>query len=159
MKLINVFFDLEGWWQDPGRGEFDIEGIMQRILDTLDKYGVKAAFNTCGIIAEKFPELIETIYSKEHEIASHGYKHENFAQLEPDELDEILAKTEELIYIEKRNYKWVSNKYITYPEIWSKPEKPKNLINTFKKFIKNVRFRKNLLEIPLLSSMDGCLLF
>ena len=199
MKSITVFFDLEGWLHNPSRGEFDIERIMQRILDTLDKYKVKAAFNTCGIVAEKFPELIETIYNKKHEIASHGYKHENFAQLEPDELDRVLAKTEELIHevtgekpigvrspwlihneqiysvIEKRGYRWVSNQYISYPEIWYKPASfsvSGGYVTTsphfFRRVLNNIRYKKSwrkgphkinqLLEIPLMSSMDGCLL-
>ncbi len=202
MKSITVFFDFEGCGHDPSKGEFDIEGIMQKILGILDKYEVKAAFNTCGIIVEKFPGLIETLYSKEHEIASHGYKHENFAQLEPEELDEILAKTEGLIHdvigekpmgvrspwlihnekiydvIEKRGYKWVSNKYIEYPELWYRPDSysvsgsRQGSLSPVRKWVKEVRYRirwasykkepfriNHLLEIPLLSSMDGCLLF
>ena len=202
MKSITVFFDLEGGWHNPSRGEFDIEGIMQKILSTLDKYKVKAAFNTCGIIAEKFPELIETIYSTEHEIASQGYKHENFAQLKPEELDKVLAKTERLVYdvigekpigvrspwlihnekiydvIEKRGYMWVSNRYIEHPELWYRPDSysisggTKDPLSLVRKLVKEVRYKKrwasykkepfrinHLLEIPLLSSMDGCLLF
>ena len=47
----------------------------QKILDLFEKYDVKATFFTLGFIAEKYPELIEEIQSKGHEIASHGYQH------------------------------------------------------------------------------------
>lgn len=204
MKKIMLFFDLEGWWahgpSDGGR--YLIESI-EKILRILRKYDIKAAFNTCGIVVEKFPHMIETIFAEGHEIASHGYMHENFAQLEVNELNDILDRTEKLIYhvtnqtpigirspwlihndivyrvIEKRGYKWASNKHMIYPEMRNKPDSyfasgffwGKKQI--FYKFIGKLRFKKlwasypkqpfyiinKLMEIPLLSSMDGDLLF
>jgi peptidoglycan/xylan/chitin deacetylase (PgdA/CDA1 family) len=204
MKKVIIFFDLEGWWaHTPSDGERYLIESVEKILQILRKYDIKAVFNTCGIVVENFPDLIKTLFSKGHEIASHGYAHENFAQLDVNDLNEILSKTENLIeetigqkpigirspwviyndvvyrVIEKRGYKWVSNKYMTFLEIGSKPDsyfvsgvvirKPQFL----KKMIRELRFRKRwalypkepfyvykkLMEIPLLSSMDGDLLF
>jgi len=52
-----------------------IEKTTNKLLDILDKYSIKATFFVLGQVAERFPELIKTIFNKGHEIASHGYFH------------------------------------------------------------------------------------
>jgi peptidoglycan-N-acetylglucosamine deacetylase len=50
--------------------------ITPRILETLDKYNVKASFFVIGKNAEKHPELIKEEKAKGHFIANHTYSHE-----------------------------------------------------------------------------------
>lgn len=139
-KIVTVFFDLE--W----RKRFDLEKTVGKISKILDENEVKAVFNTCGTVVEKFPNLIKKLHSKGHEIASHGYAHENFIQLkEVGQLGDVLTKTERLIEnatgerpvgirspwfhsdkgvystIEKRGYKWVSDNNIFRAEVLKKP--------------------------------------
>lgn len=188
MRLVTVFFDFEGWWEVPYREQFDLVKTVNKILSILKKHQIKAAFNTSSIILEKFPKLVENLHSKENEISSHGYKHENFVQLkETGELNKTLDKIDELFLdvigekpigmrfpwtnysqdlysiLEKRGYRWVSNKRIIHTEelkFKSYPKIPAELIFKFLwVFYKKEPFKiNNLLEIPLLSSLDGSLL-
>ena len=139
-KLVTVFFDLE--W----RKRFDLKRTIRKISKILDENEIKAVFNTCGIVVEDFPALIKKLHNKGHEIASHGYAHENFVQLEQTGgLDTVLGKTEKLIEnatgkrpigirspwffsdrkvystIEKRGYKWVSDYNVVRREVLKKP--------------------------------------
>ena len=133
MKLVTVFFDLEGpfLWRDVPK--FDIEKVVKNISDVLVGFGIKAVFNTCGLVAERFPRSIAMLHDEGHEIASHGYAHENFSKVPLPELDALLARTErvfehvfgeepigvrapwlarsESIYgvYRKRKYRWTSN--------------------------------------------------
>lgn len=138
MKLVTIFFDLETWWDEQCKRRFNLDETIKKISRVLDENNAKAVFNTCGIVVENFPYLIKELHNKGHEIASHGYAHENFIQLgQMDQLDSVLEKTEWLIektigekpigvrapwlfsnrevysVIEKRGYKWVSN-YSTF---------------------------------------------
>jgi len=146
MKYITVFFDLEGWNEVPHRGKFDIEKVVDDILKVLKKHEVKAVFNTLGIIAEKFPRIVRKIHDEGHEIGIHGYSHENFVQLNFDELDGILEKAEKAIekiigekplgvrapwlyhdkksydVFRKRGYKWVSNHSFYHRSIFERPD-------------------------------------
>lgn len=144
--MVTVFFDLEAWLDAPSKRRFDLRKNMQKISKILDKHKVRAVFNTCGIVVERFPDMIKELHSKGHEIASHGYAHENFVQLEQTgELDFVLRKTEKLIenitdekilgirspwlihnksvysILKKRGYRWVSNRSIFRTEILKAP--------------------------------------
>lgn len=52
-------------------GADDIEDI----LNTLDKYQIKATFFVVGTWAEKYPEKLKMIYERGHEIGNHSYSH------------------------------------------------------------------------------------
>ncbi len=47
-----------------------------KILDTLDKYNVKATFFVLGRNVVNYPELVKREYDSGHFIANHGYSHE-----------------------------------------------------------------------------------
>ncbi len=47
-----------------------------RILDLLAKHKIKGTWNTCGEIAEKYPDLLKIVKKHSHEIAGHTYRHE-----------------------------------------------------------------------------------
>ncbi|MCL5672177.1 MAG: polysaccharide deacetylase [Nitrososphaerota archaeon] len=74
------------------RGEFGIVTGMPRILNLLDKYGIKATFFVPGVIADTYPDLIKTMHSKGHEIAHHGYFHECPASLNEKQEREMWEK-------------------------------------------------------------------
>jgi polysaccharide deacetylase family protein (PEP-CTERM system associated) len=67
------------------------------ILDLFDKYKVNATFFTIGYIAEKHPELIEEVVSRGHEIASHGYSHQNVKNMDVKEFEYDLKKSLEVL--------------------------------------------------------------
>lgn len=151
MRLVTVFFDFEGWWESQCRRRFNLEGVIRKVSKVLDNNQAKAVFNTCGIVAENFPKVLRGLHENGHEIASHGYSHENFIQLEQmGELDLVLGKTEKLIKeatgerpvgvrppwlfsdksvystIEKRGYRWVSNYNIFRTEVMDNPSISQN---------------------------------
>jgi len=98
MKFVTVFFDLEGKYGCPFTiSEFHFKLALQNTLKILDEHEVKGTFNTCGKLANDLPALIKDIHNRGHEIASHGYAHENFLSRSPEELIGILRKTESVI--------------------------------------------------------------
>ena len=50
---------------------------LPRLLELYSKYDVEATFFFTGHIVELMPELVETVKEHGHEIACHGYRHEN----------------------------------------------------------------------------------
>ncbi|MGO4725673.1 MULTISPECIES: polysaccharide deacetylase family protein [unclassified Inquilinus] len=51
-----------------------------RLLDLLDRFGVKGSFFVPGAVAEANPELLPAFLEQGHEIGLHGYFHEIVAQ-------------------------------------------------------------------------------
>lgn len=101
--MITVNLDAEYFWLqlDPScinmpktlsMGQYGMTRGLERILDTLDRYNIKATFFVPGIVAEKYQNDMKTIISKGHEIANHGYKHENLALMPYDEQKEVIYK-------------------------------------------------------------------
>jgi polysaccharide deacetylase family protein (PEP-CTERM system associated) len=63
---------------------------LNRMLDLLDKYSVKATMFWLGWMAEQHPALIRRCADAGHEIASHGYGHVLAYEVGPDRfLDDI----------------------------------------------------------------------
>jgi len=67
------------------------------ILDLLDKHNVRATFFTVGYIAERYPQLIEQIKSKGHEIASHSYSHTNILTMDRQSFELDFIKSKEIL--------------------------------------------------------------
>jgi len=63
------------------RGEFGARVGAPRILNLLKKYGIKATWCTPGHTAETFPDIVKQVAKEGHEIAHHGYIHENPTKL------------------------------------------------------------------------------
>lgn len=63
-----------------------------RILDLLDKYGIKASFYIPGYVAETHEDLVRDIQRRGHEIGHHGYMHEPPATLTPEQEAAVLDR-------------------------------------------------------------------
>jgi peptidoglycan-N-acetylglucosamine deacetylase len=70
---------------------------VYRIMDLLDKYGVKATFCVVGLTAERYPEAVEEIISRGHEIACHGYTHRGYNALAPETEKKGIIKSREIL--------------------------------------------------------------
>lgn len=67
-------------------------GKTETILDTLDRYGVKATFLMLGYAAERHPGLVQDVARRGHTIGTHTFDHVNLANLSQGEaLAEIRA--------------------------------------------------------------------
>lgn len=144
MKYITIFFDFEGKWGMLYKANYYLEKIVLNILKILKRYHIKAVFCTCGKILEVHPDIIKKIDNEGHEIAFHGYMHEDLNKISIKELNQLLEKTEnnfltltgrrllgfrapfllgpnfynEKNYqlFRKRGYKWCSNREIRFVE-------------------------------------------
>lgn len=78
-------------------GDYGPKAGVPRILDLLDQTGIKAAFHIPGWVAERFPQLVREIHSSGHEIAAHGYLHENISTLSPEQEREVHEKSHKIL--------------------------------------------------------------
>jgi peptidoglycan/xylan/chitin deacetylase (PgdA/CDA1 family) len=68
-----------------------------RILDTLARAGVPAAFFLVGRDAREHPDLVRRIRDEGHVIGNHSYSHAYFPELTPDEVREEIADTNRIL--------------------------------------------------------------
>ena len=64
-----------------------------RVLDILDKYGLKSTFFVSGVTAERYPESVRAMRDRGHDIAGHAYAHEELHLFSRAEEKEIIGKT------------------------------------------------------------------
>ena len=85
MVITNAFtVDVEDYYQVSAferyvsRDKWDqyesrVEANTRRMLNLLDRHGVKATFFVLGWVGQRYPKLVREIQNAGHEIASHGY--------------------------------------------------------------------------------------
>jgi len=106
--MITVDVDAEFVWlgMDPensqrpktlSMGQYGPRRGLARVLDVLDRFGVKATFFVPGRVAELYPEQIRDVAQRGHEIGHHGYVHENFGLLNREQQRTVLEKGLEAI--------------------------------------------------------------
>lgn len=73
--------------------EFGHRVGVPRILELLAREGIPASWFVPGATLDLYPEDAEAILAGGHELASHGWYHEDFAELSPDEQRGILDRS------------------------------------------------------------------
>ena len=68
-----------------------------KILEILEKSNNKATFFVLGWVAEKYPKLIRDISNLGHEIASHGYYHEELYKISEEKWKEDVLKSKYIL--------------------------------------------------------------
>ena len=71
--------------------------VTPRILDVLNKEGVKATFFVVGKMVEKYPSLLKEIWGEGHDVGNHTYSHPDLTRLSKKDVLEELDKTRILI--------------------------------------------------------------
>ena len=100
--------DVEDWFQVSAfEGHIDrsqwpqlqwrVEANMELILALFEKHQVKATFFVLGMIAERFPHIVEKIVSAGHELASHGWSHIRVTQQQPAEFLDDASRTRKFL--------------------------------------------------------------
>jgi len=103
MSIINFMtIDLEDYFYDLPFSKWEMyeDKIVETtsiLLDLFSKYNVKSTFFVVGYIAEKFPNLINEIQEKGHEIASHSYSHLDLRKATQNEVQKDLLKSFKII--------------------------------------------------------------
>lgn len=77
-------------------GQYGPRRCVDRVLDMLGHYGVKATFFVPGWTAEHYEGLLEKLCARGHEIGHHGYTHERFFDKTYDEQIEIIDKSQDI---------------------------------------------------------------
>ena len=107
--MLNVFtVDVEDYYQVSAfekhidrncwdRWESRISANTHRVLELLDRHGVRATFFVLGWIAERHPELVREIHACGHEIGSHGYWHRLIYQQSPAEFRADLRRSRDVL--------------------------------------------------------------
>ena len=141
--------------EDPVRiskGQFAVQRGLSRILTLLERYEIKSTFFVCGWVAESYPGHIDEINLAGHEIAAHGYLHENLDKLDFNEeiivhehthqiLEGMIGKVKgfrapywklsesTLTILSEMGYVYDSSLMDEdRPYVYSVPESPKNLV-------------------------------
>jgi peptidoglycan/xylan/chitin deacetylase (PgdA/CDA1 family) len=98
--LLCVGFDAMALWIARGargaralsRGEFGGRVGAPRLLDILDHYSITSTWFIPGHTAETFPEVTRDVVSRGHEVANHGYLHEDFERLTFAEIQSVVDR-------------------------------------------------------------------
>ena len=69
----------------------------ETLLSLFNRKNIKATFFILGWVAERYPELVHSIASEEHEIASHGYSHQIIYKQQPDTFKEEAIRSKKLL--------------------------------------------------------------
>lgn len=67
------------------------------ILETLNKYDVKATFFLCGFWAEDYPEMVKQIHAAGHQIGNHSATHPHMNSLSAQQIVNELKQFDDLL--------------------------------------------------------------
>ena len=101
--MVNILqIDMEDWYCDLDPGEWGkyeprVEAATETVLSILKESGNRATFFVLGHVAEKFPGLVSKIDRAGHEIASHGYNHRRIPDQTPEEFEDDVKRSIELL--------------------------------------------------------------
>lgn len=68
-----------------------------RILEILERNGVKASFMISGRTAEFYPQATRAIHEAGHDIGGHAYLHESLWEMNREQENEVIRKTKQVL--------------------------------------------------------------
>jgi len=104
--MCGLSFDVEELFHARLRGRFpfsltreyyEAPYAIREIIRLLEAHEASATFFFVGDIVEKFPELVNLVRQRGHEVAFHGYYHKPLWELGPDGLKAELMAFRELV--------------------------------------------------------------
>ena len=83
-----------GEWPDgePLGRHFSVTRALPRILAALDEVGLRSTFFVEGVNTELYPDTLMELDARGHEVAYHGWCHEDWAGLDRDREAALLAR-------------------------------------------------------------------
>jgi peptidoglycan/xylan/chitin deacetylase (PgdA/CDA1 family) len=67
--------------------------VLPRLLDLLHRHELRATFFVEAVNAQRYPDTLDAILGRGHEIGCHGWRHELFGQLPPSARPAILDQS------------------------------------------------------------------
>lgn len=67
------------------------------ILDTLDKYNVKATFFLCGVWVKQYPDFVKEIARRGHEIGNHSLTHPHMSRMDSIAIQKELSDLDDML--------------------------------------------------------------
>ena len=67
------------------------------ILDTLDKYNVKATFFLCGVWVKQYPDFVREIAKRGHEIGNHSLTHPHMSRMDTLAIQKELKDLDDML--------------------------------------------------------------
>ncbi len=96
-----ISIDVEDWPQSSWDRDLPItqraEDNTRRLLEVLDRAGIRATMFVLGKLAERFPQLVREIDDAGHEVASHGYGHVEIFKQTRAEFGADLKRSKDLL--------------------------------------------------------------
>jgi peptidoglycan/xylan/chitin deacetylase (PgdA/CDA1 family) len=98
---LGVDFDALSLWDGTfhnlspeylSRGEFGAEVGVQRLLKLFEKHHIKTTWCIPGHTIDTFPEPCREVLAAGHEVAHHGYAHENPTQVDKETERQVLLR-------------------------------------------------------------------
>ncbi len=94
--MVAAYADVVSY-EDWGKMESRIDYSTRFILDMLESRNTKATFFVLGWIARHHPKLVQEIYKRGHEVASHGYSHRMIFTQTPEQFREDVRAAKQRI--------------------------------------------------------------
>jgi peptidoglycan/xylan/chitin deacetylase (PgdA/CDA1 family) len=86
------------WPEGQPLGEhFSVRESLPQLLSMLAAEDLRATFFVEGLNAELYPGALSGLAAAGHEVACHGWRHESWAELEPDRERELLGRAGEAL--------------------------------------------------------------
>lgn len=74
-----------------------LERNTLRVLDLLDRFGIRATFFVLGWIADRRPDIVREVTKRGHEVANKGYYPTSFRGSSPEELRDNLTRSRDAL--------------------------------------------------------------
>lgn len=118
--------DLEDWAQSTFDHALPISPRVventHRLLKLFAEHEAKATFFVLGLVAQAYPKLVREVAEAGHEIATHGFNHEQIFKLKPAELaadvQRAIGVTEDIIGDKVAGYR-APDFSITQKSLWA----------------------------------------
>lgn len=81
-------------WGRYSYGRYGVQTGLPRMLGLLERHQIAATFFVPGWDVERDPEVVRDVRDRGHEIAGHGYLHEDFSSLSASEQEDVLSRSE-----------------------------------------------------------------
>jgi len=107
LRKHHITIDVEEWFhltpsEMPSVDKWEslenrVEANITKILDLLDENNQKSTFFFLGWVAKNYPRLVKEVFTRGHEVASHGFYHEDVSTMTLDELKQDISDTKMIL--------------------------------------------------------------